>query len=203
MSHWLSFIHTPDFSEFIRHYGYLGIFVWFISFDQLTPIPEELTLLLLGYLSAEGFFNPFLAGVVSLAGFLAIDTAYFFLARSHKFFSKKAKKPSALRIAVEKAMHENMAKAIFFTAFIPRMRLWVPVIFGASKVPYKKFMFYNTAGLVVVTTLYIFLGYFFNQSISALFAKVKFLQALIFTIFLIIVAIVLFVFVWKKVKNNE
>ena len=47
----LTFLDTPQFSPFIQHFGYLGIYIWFITFDQLTPFPEEISLLII-----DGFF---------------------------------------------------------------------------------------------------------------------------------------------------
>ncbi|MGH2565667.1 MAG: hypothetical protein ACRDE5_14215, partial [Ginsengibacter sp.] len=49
MHDWPIFLfNMPDFTQFIEKWGYLGIFIWFITFDQITPIPEEISLLLVG-----------------------------------------------------------------------------------------------------------------------------------------------------------
>src|SRR5882724_7165480 len=79
-------LNSPQFSPFIQHFGYIGIYLWFISFDQITPFPEEISLLIVGYLSALGVFNPILAGACSLLGFFTIDTVYFFLSKKGSAF---------------------------------------------------------------------------------------------------------------------
>src|SRR5438067_9082125 len=82
-------LRSQHFSQFIEKFGYIGILVWFITFDQLAPIPEEISLLVLGYLSAQGIFNPVVAGIFSLIPFLMVDTVYFFLAKKGSTFLKK------------------------------------------------------------------------------------------------------------------
>ena len=44
-------METHDITHYIAHYSYLGIFIWFFLIDQLTPIPEELVLVTVGYLT--------------------------------------------------------------------------------------------------------------------------------------------------------
>ena len=40
-----------DFQELILQYSYIGIFLWFVFFDQITPIPEELVLITMGFIA--------------------------------------------------------------------------------------------------------------------------------------------------------
>ena len=90
MVDWL--LNTSDpagFSEMTGMLGYAGIFLFFITIDQITPIPEEVTLLSISYLAAGGTFNPIIAGAISFLAFLLVDSGYFFLARSGNNFLKK------------------------------------------------------------------------------------------------------------------
>src|SRR5215470_16326525 len=91
-------LRTPGFTHFVSRVGYIGI-IWFITFDQLTPIPEEISLLIVGYLSAHNIFNPVVAGICCLAGFIAVDTIYFFLSKKgSSFISKRIKKSSSVMV---------------------------------------------------------------------------------------------------------
>src|SRR5215831_6395640 len=90
MPEWfLYLLGTPGFSTFIARFGYIGIVVWFLTFDQFTPLPEEVSLLIIGYLSAHKVFHPAIAGVFCLAGFLTVDTIYFFLSTKRSSWIKK------------------------------------------------------------------------------------------------------------------
>ncbi len=72
---------TP-FQDYFTHYGYIGIYVWFITVDQIAPIPEEITLIIIGYFASQGLINPVFSGVFSIAAFLTVDAVYFYLTKS-------------------------------------------------------------------------------------------------------------------------
>ena len=77
-------LKTPGFTHFIEQFGYIGILLWFLSFDQLTPVSEEISLLAIGYLSAHHIFNPFLAW----PGFSSLTLLIFFI-QKRKLIRKK------------------------------------------------------------------------------------------------------------------
>jgi membrane protein DedA with SNARE-associated domain len=84
-------LKTPGFVEFIGRFGYIGIFLWFITIDQVTPIPEEISLLIVGYLCAHEVFHPLPAGLLCLAGFITADIAYYYLSRTGSRLIKKSR----------------------------------------------------------------------------------------------------------------
>jgi len=111
---------TPGFSEFVSRFGYIGILLWFLTFDQLIPIPEEVSLPIVGYLSAHQVFNPIIAGVFCLSGFLIVDTIYFFLSRKgSSWIKKKTKGSSSLMESYKRKLKTNMASGLLILCFIP------------------------------------------------------------------------------------
>ena len=200
-------LDSPQFSPFVQQYGYLGIYLWFISFDQITPFPEEISLLIIGYLSALGAFNPILAGACSLLGFFTIDTIYFFLSKKgSKWIRKKTKGLSNLMQRYRDKIKQHSLKAFFILCFIPRMRLFAPILAGSAEYSYKKFLLLDGAALVVFTAIYLSLGLIFYKSLSHLIKQVNGLQNIIFFGGIAMVAIIIIVFVIrrkKKVKEEE
>ena len=53
-------MEAHDIAFDITHYYCLGIFIWLVFLDQITPIPEELVLLTIGDIGDSEFVNPFL-----------------------------------------------------------------------------------------------------------------------------------------------
>jgi len=200
-------LDSPQFSPFIQHFGYLGIYIWFISFDQITPFPEEISLLIVGYLSALGVFNPILAGACSLLGFFTIDTIYFFLSKKGSaFIRKKTKGLSDLMQRYRDKIKQHSLKAFFILCFIPRMRLFAPILAGSSGYSYKRFFLLDGAALFVFTAIYTSLGLIFYKSLSHLISEVKGLQNIIFFGGIAMIAIIIIVFVIrrkKKARKNE
>jgi len=195
MKEYLFLVTIPDFLSFIKQFGYVGIFIWFVTFDQLTPIPEEFSLLLLGYLIANHVFDPFLAGIAAVAGFLTIDIIYYFLSRSGSRLVRKKREnsESSFTRKYKEKLQNNLPKTLLILSFIPRLRLMGPILVGALKVPFKKFMLFNTIGVCLVTLIYITLGVIFQESLSLLFHQAKAIQNIIFFASIAAVAIIIII----------
>jgi membrane-associated protein len=199
----LNIFNTPNFQGFIEKFGYLGILVWFLTFDQLTPLPEELSLLTIGYLVSVGIFNPVLAGIASVAAFIVIDTIYFWLSKKGSKLVKKKKKPGGLWSYMADRLERNIGKTIITVCFIPRMRLWAPIVAGSTKITYKRFILFDVCGLAPFTAIYIALGYIFHQSIGKVFTKVKSVQTIIFFAVIIVIGIIVGLAIRRFLKQRK
>lgn len=78
----------------LTHYifTYPGIFLWFAIIEQFTPIPEEVALMTVGYISMHTSLNPVLCGAVSVVGLLTADNIFFYLALKGNKLSERALK---------------------------------------------------------------------------------------------------------------
>ena len=189
-------LDSPQFSGFIQRFGYIGIFIWFISFDQITPMPEEISLLVIGYLSAIGMFNPVLAGACCLLGFITVDCIYFFLSKGgSSFIKKKTKGLSKLMQRYRELISRHGFKAFFVLCFIPRMRLFAPVLAGTTNYSFKRFLLFESCALVIFTSLYLSLGLIFYKSLGRFMSQMKGLQNYIFFGSIGIIAIIAIVFI--------
>lgn len=195
-------INSVELGDLITQYSYLGIFLWFIIFDQLTPIPEEVSLLTLGYISSQTSLNPFLCGVVSLIGLLAIDNIYYFLTyKGSRIATRLFEKQnySTFLLSLKQKVHDNSWIYLFVIEFIPRFRILSPIIACTSNIGWKKFNLINTTATSVVVVIYIFIGIFFHASLSHILKKFETLQHIIFV--LVILSILLFI--WRFFKKNS
>ena len=196
-------LKTPGFQGFVEKFGYIGILLWFLTFDQFTPIPEEISLLIIGYLSAHQIFNPIIAGAFCLAGFLVIDTIYFFLSKKgSSFIKKKTKSSSSIIQSYKNKLRTNTPKAIMILCFIPRMRMFAPILAGSMKLSFKKFLLYDSIALAIFTCVYLSLGFFFNRSLNILITKTKGLQSIIFFSAVFVIAVIIIFFVVKRKKKE-
>jgi membrane protein DedA with SNARE-associated domain len=198
-------LNTPGFVEFIERFGYIGIFLWFITIDQVTPIPEEISLLIVGYLCAHEVFHPLAAGLFCLAGFISADIAYYYLSRTgSKLIKRRPGKPrSSWMTSYREKLKTHMAKTVAILTFIPRMRMWAPILAGSSRLSFKKFLLFDSLALIAFTALYLSLGIIFNNSLGALMAKMKNLQHFIFFGFLLVAAVVIIVIERRRRKNTQ
>jgi membrane-associated protein len=193
------------FSQYSSHLGYLGIFLFFITIDQVTPLPEEVTLLTIGYLSSQHVFNPLIAGIVSLAAFLAVDSAYYFLARSGNKFARRiveGKKSSFISKYKEK-FKKHFAPTLLVLCFIPRMRMFGPVFAGIMNLSFKKFLLFDSIGLAAFTALYISLGLVFQAGFHAQMEKLGHYRHFIFAGAMIILATLIILFIKRRNQTAD
>ena len=197
-------LKTPGFTHFVSRFGYIGIVVWFISFDQFTPIPEEISLLMVGYLSAHNIFNPIVAGICSLAGFIAVDVIYFFLSKKgSSFISKKIKTSSSILNAYKDKLKHNTFRAVLLLCFIPRMRMFAPILAGSMKLSFRRFLLFDCIALTAFTTIYLLIGIIFNRSLGVVIARTKWLQDIVFFVAIVLIAVFLAVWIAKRKKNKN
>lgn len=189
--------NLPDIFSYSSHYGYIGIFLFFITVDQLTPLPEEITLLTIGYLASNHVFNPIIAGTASVAAFLTVDFVYFFLARCGNKFIKKmlVRKENSFVDKYKKRLNDNLGISILALCFIPRMRLFCPIFVGLMNLSIKKFLLFDTLGLALFTAIYISIGMFFHSRLHSHMAELETLQHIIFGTAMLILGIIIIVFI--------
>ena len=185
MNHFfISVFLNGQLQDYFFHWGYFGIFLWFITIDQVIPIPEEITLVVIGYLSSAGILNPVFAGIFTAAAFLSVDLIYYFLTKSGNRLIRKLTQKSESSFAgkFREKLDNNLPKTLLILCFIPRMRLLAPVFVALSRQPFRRFIIYDTLGICIFCTVYISAGYIFHRSISALVTEMGILQHVIFAV---------------------
>ena len=195
---------VPEFRRYISDYGSIGIFIWFITFNQINPIPSEISLLVIGYFIAHQVFNPVLAGIACVAGFVGVDVMYYYLSRSGSAFIKnKLKKSQSSFVKKYKTkLKSHMLKSLMILTFIPRVRMIGPILIGGMKLPFKKFLLFDTIGVALFTTVYLAIGILFHKTLSSMLSKMHDVQNIIFIAALAIIAMILVVVV-RRVERKK
>jgi membrane protein DedA with SNARE-associated domain len=200
----LSVLIAHQLQDYFQKFGYIGVYVWFITVDQIVPVPEEITLIIIGYFASLGNISPLLAGTFAIAAFLTVDIVYFQLTRSGNKLIKKitGKSNSTKTNAYKEKLKNHTFKTLVVLCFIPRMRLLGPVFVALLKIPFLRFIFYDTCGLCLFTTVYISLGYVFHKSLSSVISKTQSLTNIIFIASMVIMA-GLTIFFIRKMRGNK
>ncbi len=191
-----AFIHAPNFVTYAEQLGYLGVFVWFTVFDFVAPFPDEVSLLTVGYLASLGYFNPFIVAAVPFASFLLTDSISFFLSRKgrtllHLGGARRHARRGTFRAFVAHNLEKNLPGTIIAACFIPRMRVWGPIVSGSLRVRFRRFISFDAIGVALFVALYVNLGYFFGVSLSAVFDHLEAMKASIFVGILLVLGIAL------------
>jgi membrane protein DedA with SNARE-associated domain len=196
-------VSSPEISGYIRHFGYVGIFLFFITVYQLMLIPEEITLLSIGYLCANNLFDPILTGVFSLSAFLTVDIGYFALAKSgNKFLLKIYNRVNhSATDKYKEKLKTNLAKTLIVLCFIPRICLFGPLLVGMMNLSFNKFIVFDLIGLSIFTAVYISLGIVFHNSLHSRISELEVVQHIIFFSIILIIGILVVLFIKKTRKK--
>ena len=180
-----------DLSFYITHLSYLGIFLWFLIIEQLTPIPEEVSLMSVGYVAMHAHLNPFICGIVSIMGLLLTDNFLFYLSKKGRKFSKKLldKLNHKLIENIKRKLSENAGATIFVGALLPKVRFFNPIIAGTVQVTWKQFLFFNAAATVLYVSAYMLAGIFFHSQLAGVLKEVDYMRHTIFVILMVVMII--------------
>lgn len=189
----------PDFHELIEEFSYLGIFIWFVFLDQITPIPEEVVLVTMGFAANAGLIDPVIAGGAALAGLLIVDNFYYGIGRSGKILFKRLQKPGN-QVSLQKfqdRLQEHDWQTIIFMCFFPKLRFFMPFLVAAAGIRWGRFAIFNAIGSAGYVTLYLLLGIFFEQQLRNI--ELEKMVIIIF-IFALLVGIFVFFNIFRKAK---
>ncbi|MDX1939823.1 MAG: VTT domain-containing protein [Saprospiraceae bacterium] len=186
-----------DFQELIEQFSYLGIFLWFAFFDQITPIPEELVLITMGFIANQGHIHPLLAGLTALGGLIVVDNVYYGLGKSGKFLFNRLRKTSEMEMMerFKKRIVAHDWQTIFMMSYFPKLRFITPFLAAAAGIKWLRFAIINAASSATYVTLYILLGIFFEHQLESI--KLEMLMIYI-TVFTLIIGIIVFIWIFRK-----
>ncbi|HOV26088.1 MAG TPA: VTT domain-containing protein [Pseudobacteroides sp.] len=159
--------------EMIHKFGSLTYLILFlVVFCQtglfMAPfLPGETLLFVVGTLSSSGTMNIWLVTIgLMLAAILGDTVNYNF----GKYFGPKIFKKQNSWILNRKHLDQahvffekHGGKTIILAKFLPLLRTVAPFTAGMGKMPDRKFMYYNTIGVVVWVSINVFLGFFFGK----------------------------------------
>lgn len=185
--------------EYFNLYGYYLVFFFLLAENTFMLgllIPGETVLLLSSFLAAAGGLDiATVIGVASLAAILGNNAGYFIGREGGRRLMERVGSrwlsPERIR-AAEEYFDRHGQKTVFIGRFVAGVRTFVPVLAGASKMPYSKFLLYTVASVVLWTAAIGLLGYFFGQNAGLLLKIIKRTELAILVLVLIALAYVVF-----------
>jgi membrane protein DedA with SNARE-associated domain len=188
--------------EFLHNFSYAGVVLVLLGGGMGLPLPEDIPLLVSGYLCHLGIADLRLMIPTALAAVLAGDFLMYSLGRRYghhvgrlpllgRFLTEPRLKKA------EEAFQKHGGKALFIGRFLPGLRACVFFSAGTFKVsPLKMLAYDGSAALISVPTL-ILAAYFGGEQID----KVKSAAAEVQIAFLI--GVVLVIAIWSFIKKKR
>lgn len=182
---------------------YLALFLILIFSGIGLPVPEEVTLLLGGYLAYLGFVGFYPTLYILILGIVVADTAGYFLGRiAGNWLQRRIIRFAVASLIIAKGkmyFERHGEKVVLFSRPLVGVRVAVPILAGHFRMNFVKFLFYDILGAIPWTVLLVFISYYFGAGLDLIVGAGKLRHGLFFLlIFVIIIASVV-----KFIKNKK
>lgn len=185
-------------------YAYGAIFGVLLACGLGLPMPEDITLVIAGYLSYLENINLITSIFVCLAGVLIGDLILFMLGR---IFGKNILKlpiikhvvtPQRLAYATEK-LKKNARKVCFVARFLAGLRAPVYLAAGVAGISIWTFLILDFLAASISVPVWIYLGYYFGDEIDIGFHYARRAEKYI----LLVLAVIGAYFIFKKIFSRK
>ncbi len=191
------------FVQVVGGWSYLGLLLVLLAAGTGLPLPEDIPLILAGFLVSRGNGDLYLMMLTGLAGVLIGDSILFCLGRrygpgivEHRWFRRFAKP-----WLIERAQHKyenHGAKILFAARFMPGLRAVLFLTAGVFRVPYWKFLTFDGSAALISVPVWIWAGWKFSNEIREVFAGARVASYIIFAV----LAVALLVWILWEYNHN-
>lgn len=193
-----------------------GVFAYLVVFGILIvcglglPLPEDVSLILGGYLVHDGKAQ---LGAMMATGYLGIilgDSMIFYFGR--RVGSKVGQKPSGFfarivtpekRARVEQLFKKHGEKIIMIARFLPGVRAVTYFTAGSVGMKWRRFAFYDSVAALGSAPIFVYLGYRFGGELDALITAIKRGQRNVLVALALVALVVFLVGRWRSRRERQ
>ena len=186
-------MHYVFLITYVERFSYLAIFFLALFSGYFIPIPEEIILLITGYMASAHLIHVTPAIFVVVIAFVIGDNILFKLAlKNNKHVAKLIHEVLSLKIVAKRRsfLEEHIGATIFASRFLP-LRFVGPVFSGYVKAKQNTFMFFNTLAIIIYAPFVIWVGYFFNGYFGQIAQEIGRIRHVLFIVVLVIVGLLI------------
>jgi membrane protein DedA with SNARE-associated domain len=187
-----SILSTENIQTLLTAYGYFILF-------PIAVVEGPVVTLIAGFLASLGYFNLGIVYAVAFAGDIVGDLIYYAIGRwgSKRIVAKgKFLGVSVERIKkLESHFREHAGKTLLFGKWTHSIGGAILLAGGMSKVPLKKYLFYNSIGSIPKVLVFLLLGYYFGTAYKQINRYFEIASLAI------LLAIILMVVIYLRIKK--
>ncbi|WP_224249822.1 DedA family protein [Hyalangium gracile] len=186
-------------------FAYATVFLILLACGLGVPLPEDISLILGGFLAHKGAASLPVMMVVGFAGILAGDSLIFYFGR--KLGKNVGRKPGGFfariitpekRAKVEGLFQKHGQKIVMIARFMPGVRAVTYFTAGSVGMSYWRFIFWDGLAALLSAPVFVFLGFHFGSELDYLIGQLKRSQTAVLIALAVIGAIW---FVWHRRKT--
>jgi len=161
--------HPADIISSIEQFSYIALFLFALGAGYVIPVPEEIILLITGYMASEQFVRLTPAIFIVVIAFIIGDNILYRLTlKNNKHVTKLVNEVLSIKFIARHRpwLEKHINTAIFATRFVPFLRFVGPVFAGYTKTKEQTFMVFNTLAIAIYAPFVVWLGYFFHNDFT-------------------------------------
>ncbi|MCK6483450.1 MAG: DedA family protein [Phycisphaerae bacterium] len=192
-------------TPFLEHWSYTGLILVLLACGLGLPLPEDVPLVISGWLVHRGYADLYLMMAAGMFGVLAGDSILFTFGR--RFGERIVELPLLRRMVTqarldwaERQFAKRGAIIVFAARFMPGAR---PVLFmtaGIFRVSYLKFLAIDGFAALISVPVWIYLGARFGEAAETYLGNVKYAQ---YVVFGTLGAILIAWFFWERHQHQK
>ena len=189
--------------HFFLHYGYWVLFFWVLLEQLGLPLPSTPILLTAGTLSATHVLG--LAGILVtvLVSSLLADSVWFSLGRQYgntvtRWICKFSLEAASCVRRTEDMIATRGAGALVIAKFVPGLNLMAAPLAGQSRMEYRFFLLYDTAGTLLWGSSFVLLGRFFGDALRRNQNALSWAEHFALAAFLLVLVALLAGKIWRQ-----
>jgi len=161
----------PSLVETLVRYGYVLLLVW-VFLEQLgLPLPSLPLLLAAGALAGTGRMNFALTLFVCAMASIAADVIWYELGRRKgikvvHFLCRITLEPDSCVRRTEGLFEQQGARSLLVAKFLPGLNAVATPLAGIFQMRFRKFLLFDTLGVLLWLSSYLALGYFLRTEIE-------------------------------------
>ena len=159
--------------------AYLSIFAVLVACGLGVPLPEDISLILGGFLVFKGVANLWAMVATGFVGILVGDSLIYLAGRrvgrrvrtGHGWLTRLVTPPR--RIFVEGLFARHGEKLVIAARFMPGVRAVTYFIAGSAGMPYPRFICFDGLAALLSAPLFVLLGYRFGRHLQQVIELMK------------------------------
>ena len=183
-------VEQTDLYSIVAGYTYLGVAFYYIIFDFVSPISDELSLIIIAWLAHTGLMNVWAGGFIAFLSLYIRNIILFFLSRNRtKLIGWLSAKYPVWMGTYQKRISGKLIRTVLVLTFIPKLRILVPLAAGLGQVKEIRFLLVQGVSLALFIAVYYPLGIFFYAGIRSMLNSMGAVNQYLFIGFLLLVAV--------------
>jgi membrane protein DedA with SNARE-associated domain len=163
-------LNPANIVEWLKTWGYLGIFVCVFIGNLGIPVPEESVMLVAGFMAGRSILDLRFVYLVCVLSAVTGDCCGFFVGRhgGQRIIARLALRSTTFTHRYERLrmfFHAHGSKAVFMARFIAGVRFMAGPMAGAAGMPFLRFLGWNLLGAIIWSTLVVTIGYLVGDEV--------------------------------------